>query len=78
MRRLVGDPGSPTDRALGHPAEGQERAAWLQACFAPRGSFPEVDVAGDPSDPAWRPIAFWWSTPRGLQLVVMPRRAWIQ
>ncbi len=55
-----------------------DRPAWLHACFAPPEALIDTDTGGDGDDPGWHPIAFWWPTRGGVQLVLMPCRSLVQ
>ncbi|HYM83555.1 MAG TPA: hypothetical protein VEY67_05350 [Candidatus Dormibacteraeota bacterium] len=69
----------PLDLALVFEAPiGPDRASWLHACFAPAESTLDTDTSDDPDDPGWHPIAFWWPTRTGVQLVLMPCRSVVQ
>ncbi len=55
-----------------------DRAAWLHACFAPAETLLDTEREDDTDEPGWHPIAFWWPTRAGVQLVLMPCRSLVQ
>lgn len=63
---------------IAQPLAPGDRIAWLHACFAPAESLIGADTGEDADDPGWRPIAFWWPTSGGVQLVLMPCRSPVQ
>jgi hypothetical protein len=68
----------PLDTQEIEPAASPDRVAWLRACFAPAESLIDPDAGDDADDPGWHPIAFWWPTSGGVQLVLMPCRSLVQ
>ncbi len=76
MTRPVLDPLDALVASETPPPDG--RAAWLRACFAPVETLLDADTCEDGDEPGWHPIAFWWPTTVGVQLVLMPCRSLVQ